>query len=95
MSKVDTKMMKTCAECEIQMTYGIEKHHAFGAANRKISEKYKMVEDFCPSCHRGNNGIHFNKEMMLRYKQKHQRIFEETIGTRDDFIRIFGRNYLD
>ena len=87
--------VRQCAECG--SCYCIEKHHVFGGANRKISEKYKMVEDFCPSCHRGNNkekkGIHFNKEMALRYKQKHQRLFEEKYG-HEMFMQLIGRNYL-
>lgn len=86
--------MRVCAECKIQMESGIEKHHIFLAANRKISEKYGMVEDFCPSCHRGDNGIHFNKSMMLRYKQKHQSIFEEQYG-REAWMKLIGRNYLE
>ena len=46
---------------------------------------------------RGNNkekkGIHFNKEMTLRYKQKHQRLFEEKYG-HEMFMQLIGRNYL-
>ena len=56
-----------------------------------------MVEDLCPTCHRGNSkekkGIHFNKEMALRYKQKHQRLFEEKYG-HEMFMQLIGRNYL-
>jgi len=88
-------MDRQCAECGSQ--YCIEKHHVFGAANRKISEKYGFVEDFCPSCHRENSkdkkGIHFNKAMMLRYKQKHQRIFEEQFG-HEAWMELIRRNYL-
>lgn len=84
--------LRECAECMAQ--YCIEKHHVFGGPNRKISEEYGMVEDLCPNCHRGNNGIHFNKAMMLRYKQKHQRIFEEQYG-REAWMKLIGRNYLE
>jgi hypothetical protein len=84
--------VRQCAECG--SCYCIEKHHVFPGPNRKISEKYGMVEDLCPTCHRGDNGIHFNKAMMLRYKQKHQRAYEET-HSREDWIKLIGRNYLE
>ena len=83
--------VRQCAECG--SCYCIERHHVFPGPNRKISEKYGMVEDLCPDCHRGDNGIHFNKEMMLRYKQKHQRLFEEKYG-HEMFMQLIGRNYL-
>jgi len=83
--------VRQCAECG--SCYCIEKHHVFGGANRKISEKYGMVEDFCPSCHRGNRGIHFNKEMAIRYKQKHQMLFEDRYG-HEMWMKLIGKNYL-
>ena len=83
--------LRQCDNCH--SSHCIEKHHIFGGANRKISEKYGMVEDLCAECHRGNNGIHFNKEMMLRYKQKHQRIFEEKYG-HEAWMELIKKNYL-
>jgi lysyl-tRNA synthetase class I len=84
-------MARYCAECGA--TWNIEKHHVFNGPNRKISEKYGMVEDLCPECHRGAAGIHFNKEMAIRYKQKHQILFEDRYG-HEMFMRLIGRNYL-
>jgi hypothetical protein len=84
-------MNRHCAECGSE--YYIEKHHVFGAANRKISEKYGMVEDLCPTCHRGDRGIHFNKEMAIRYKMKHQTLFEDRYG-HEMWMKLIGRNYL-
>lgn len=84
--------MKKCAECGA--TRNIQEHHVFyGTANRKISDKYGLVEDFCMECHTGNNGIHHNSEMNLRYKQKHQREFEENYG-HADWMKLIGKNYL-
>jgi len=83
--------VRQCAECG--SCYCIERHHVFPGPNRKISEKYGMVEDLCPDCHRGDNGIHFNKEMMLRYKQKHQRLFEEKYN-HEMWMKLIGKNYL-
>ena len=52
-----------------------------------------MVEDLCPTCHRGNRGIHFNKEMAIRYKQKHQMLFEEKYN-HEMWMKLIGKNYL-
>jgi hypothetical protein len=52
-----------------------------------------MVEDLCPNCHRGPAGIHFNKEMAIRYKMKHQILFEDRYG-HEAWMKLIGRNYL-
>jgi hypothetical protein len=83
--------LRECAECG--STYCIEKHHVFPGPNRKISEKYGMVEDLCAECHRGPAGIHFNKEMAIRYKMKHQILFEDRYG-HEAWMKMVGRNYL-
>ena len=83
--------VRQCAECGSM--YCIERHHVFPGPNRKISEKYGMVEDLCPTCHRGNRGIHFNKEMAIRYKQKHQMLFEEKYN-HEMWMKLIGKNYL-
>lgn len=38
-------------------------------------------------------GIHFNKDIDMEVKKECQRKFEET-HTRQEFMDIFGRNYL-
>ena len=84
--------------------YGFtHKHHIFGAANRKWSEKYGLYIHLCPDHHNmSRDGIHFNKEMMEHYHQVGQREFEkwymdkghDGLSARHEFMRIFGRNYL-
>ncbi len=75
-------------------TGDLHKHHVFGAANRKWSEKYGLWIWLCPEHHNmSDEGIHFNKPLDLQVKQIAQREFEDT-HTHDDFMRIFGRNYL-
>ena len=72
----------------------LHEHHIFGAANRKLSEKYGLKIWLCPEHHNMSDaGIHFNKALDLQIKQIAQREFEDS-HTRDDFMRIFGRNYL-
>ncbi len=72
----------------------IERHHVYGGnGKRKLSEKYHMVAHICARCHRGTKGVHNDRETDLRLKRRYQHIFEET-HTREEFMAIFGRNYL-
>ena len=76
-------------------TEGLHKHHIFGAANRKLSEQYGLYVYLIPEYHNmSDKGVHFNKEFDLQLKREGQRKFEET-HSREDFLRLFGRNYLD
>lgn len=85
--------MNYCWKCG---AFGTERHHCIKAANRKHSEKYGLVVGLCYKCHRGENGVHGkNGHKLDRYLQEEAQIaFERVHGTREDFIRIFGRNYL-
>ena len=80
--------------CYICGRYGTEIHHVFfGTANRKLSDKYGMTVGLCYNHHRGNNGVHQNREFDLMLKRKAQELFiKEYPDT--DFMAIFGRNYL-
>lgn len=71
-------------------------HHVFGGPNRKHSEEYGLKVRLCGyACHEyGPNAVHKNKEVDEALKKKAQTIFEEKCGTREDFMRIFGRNWL-
>lgn len=75
----------------------LECHHIlFGSANRKLSEKYGLTVWLCgDSCHRnGPLSVHRNREVADRVKAIAQSRWEFNYGTREDFIRLFGRNYL-
>lgn len=69
-------------------------HEIIYGKNRINSIKYNFVLPLCSNHHTGRNGIHFNKELDLHYKQLCQKFFEDNIGNREDFIKIFGRSYL-
>ena len=72
----------------------LERHHVFGGANRKKSEKYGLVANLCHKHHNEPpDGVHHNWANNLRLKQKYQRIFEET-HTRAEFMQEFGKNYI-
>ena len=69
-------------------------HEIIYGKNRLNSMKYGFVIPLCFNHHVGNRGIHSNRDLDLFYKRKCQKYFEENIGDRLDFIRIFGKSYL-
>lgn len=82
-------------ECYICSRYtNLEEHHAFQGANRKICDRFPRMKFYlCPECHRGTHGVHGRDghKLNLKLKQEAQRNFE---GTKEEFIKLFGRNYL-
>lgn len=75
----------------------VERHHIFGGALRKKSEKYGFVVPLRPDLH--PNGVHFkrtpeNLKIDGKLKAMCQEYYEEHIGTREDWMREFGKNYL-
>ena len=74
--------------------YGTEIHHIFfGTANRKLSDKYGLTVGLCYNHHRGNKGVHHNRELDLMIKRKAQERFIE-VYPESDFLAVFGKNYL-
>lgn len=92
MESLITKDMEHCYICKGQAECI---HHIFyGTANRKNSDKYKLVVPLCNKHHNmSNNSVHFNREMDITVKKIAQRKFEEIHG-HEEFIKIFGKNYL-
>lgn len=86
--------MRKCLICG--STRFLEKHHVFGASNRKKSEQYGAVVDLCHSCHNEPPyGIHHNQTRNETLKRNFQsKIMKENNWTTEDFIREFGKNYL-
>ena len=82
----------TCVMCG---SPNVEMHHViYGTANRRISDEYGYVIPLCREHHTGKYGIHHDKILDLRWKQEAQRDFERRHGTREDFIKVFGRSFL-
>ena len=69
-------------------------HEIIYGSNRLKSMEYGFVLPLCFNHHVGDRGIHSNRELDLYYKRKCQEYFEDNIGDRIDFIRIFGKSYL-
>ena len=90
--------MRQCWLCGANGNYDpLDKHHIFGGANRKKSERYGLFVYLCHNrCHIfGKNSAHQNKDTRLKLHQYGQKkAMEENGWTTEDFIREFGRNYL-
>ena len=73
----------------------LEEHHIFGGnPGRRLSEHYGLKVKLCKACHNlPPEGAHFNKDTMLRLRQKGQEAFVKTYPT-TDFESLFGKNYL-
>jgi len=93
MSKSILQKEKKCFVCGMDNV--LHKHHIYaGVANRPLSEKYGCWVWLCPYHHNmSNHGIHADIELDKKIKQICQERFEET-HTREEFMQIFGRNYL-
>ena len=80
--------------CFVCGKYGTDKHHVFfGVGNRKLSDKYGLIVGLCYNHHRGNEGVHFNRELDLELKRYAQEKFTD-MYSQDEYLALFGRNYL-
>lgn len=96
--KIMKSIIQDTKECFITgQTTGLHKHHIFGGANRDLSEKYGLTIWLISQLHNmgGDKCVHQNKELMQLVRRTGQLAFERVHGTREDFIKIFGRNYLE
>lgn len=82
--------------CYLCGRYGhTEEHHIFGGPNRTLSEKYGLKVYLCLECHSsGKHAVHRDKAVMDELHRQGQEAFEEQLGSRKEFMQIFGRNYL-
>jgi hypothetical protein len=73
----------------------VERHHIFGGSNKAKCEKYGFIAPLRPDLH--PNGVHAGKDAKkvdLKLKQMAQEYYEAHYGTREDFIREFGKSVL-
>jgi hypothetical protein len=93
--KIKLQEHRECWVCGT--TQNLEEHHAYGAANRPLSEKYGLKAYFCHDCHNenipGRPGIHFNKPLRLKFKQYSQAKFTEVYG-HDYYMKCFMVDYI-
>lgn len=87
---------KECFVCKT--TKSLQLHHIFyGMKCRNLSEENGLKVWLCPFHHVGTKqGVHFNKQFDLYLKRVAEEIWiGKNHKTKDDFIKIFGKNYLD
>ena len=75
----------------------VERHHLFGGPLRKKADKYKLTVMLCPWCHQYDpDSAHRSAETRLYlHKLGQMRAMAQNHWTVEDFIREFGKNYLD
>ena len=82
--------------CIITGDSNIAIHHVFNGPNRHLSEKYGFLVPLRPDWHNMTAySIHMDQQFDESMKRKAQRYYEEHYGNREDFIREFGKSYLD
>lgn len=91
-------IMQAKKECYVTgSTVQLHMHHIFMGKNRALSEKYGLKVWLRYDWHNGSNyGVHNGNTVLdEKLKKAAQEKAMEVYGwTKEDFIRIFGRNYL-
>ena len=69
-------------------------HHCFqGRGRRQISDRYGAVVTLCEKCH---TAVHHDKAYADYLHKKGQRkLMQENGRITEEFIALFGKNYLD
>lgn len=83
-----TDDLEHCFICKRQAT---DMHEIYSGGSRKASMKNNFCVPLCRFCHQA---ITLNYGLNLRLKMICQEKFEET-GTREEFIKLVGKNYLE
>lgn len=81
--------------CYFTRSDKVERHHIYPGFNRKKCEKYGYVIPLRPDLH--PNGAQAGstwKEIDDYLRRACQKDYEKNHGSREDFIKEFGRNYL-
>jgi hypothetical protein len=79
-------------ECFVCLrTEGLTTHHIYAGSRRQRSDREGLTVRLCPLCH--ERVQHYDTKADRILKQIGQRAFEKT-HTREEFIRLFGKNYL-
>ena len=76
--------------------YNLHEHHVFNGNNRKKSEKYGLKIWLRADWHNMEKySVHMDPELDRRIKAEiQQKAMEHYDWTTEDFIRMFGKNYI-
>lgn len=97
MKSIIQKDRETCFICGRNASadyYGLDEHHVYFGANHKKSEQYGLKIYICHNnCHLC--GVHKNAKLNKKVQAFVQKKAMEHYGwTVEEFIGIFGRNYI-
>ena len=83
-------------ECIFTGSNQVERHHIFGGAYRKKSEKYGFVVPLRYDLHPNGGAAdpEHSSEIDEYLKQMAQRYYEDHYGDRQGFIHTFGKSHL-
>ncbi len=85
---------KECYICGSQRN--LQRHHTLhGISNRKNAEKYGLWVYLCTEHHTGTHGAHQDRALDIQLIKISQKAFEREYGSRSEFIRVFGKSYLE
>ena len=72
----------------------LERHHILaGVGRRSLSERHGLWVYLCHRHHTGRGGAQYDPDLSRGLKEDAQRAFERD-HTRDEWMSIFGKNYL-
>lgn len=96
--KMFSVLQADLSTCFVTGSTNVAIHHIFpGKGRRRKCERYGFLVALEPRYHNMSNySVHAvpNAGLDLQLKQLAQKYFEEHYGTREEFIREFGRSYL-
>ena len=82
-----------CFYCGKNRNAGLEKHHIFGAANRKLSDRDGLWVMLCKECHtEGPMAAHKCKETQDDLHRMGRQAYLDT-HTEQEFLERYGRMY--
>lgn len=87
---------KRCYACGLFSS--LEIHHIYmGNPNRRISEQNGFKVYLCQEHHRGMLGVHgkLGHALDIRLKQDCEKKYILQGHTKEEFIKLIGKNYLD
>ena len=92
MSKSILQNDKYCYVCG-KLT-DLQDHHIYFGSKRRTSERNGFKAWLCITHHTENKtGVHSNRELDLTLKRHCQTVYEKN-HSREDFMKLTGRNYL-
>ena len=78
-------------------TADLEVHHCiFGTGKRKKADEDGLTVKLCHTCHQAIHSPtnNFDRTIQESLKKVAQRRWEDKYGSRADFVKRYGRNYL-